>query len=140
MVEAAAQLPRIGIEVWLLSETLEVGANQRFIGPEGVGDRWSWLCSVAPFLNVVRLLIKRRRLHHHWLRHQLQLLNRLSHALKRTAQILLEPLHAASNGIGLANEASCNLLFKLQLALVEAVDVLLQYSAALLQLGQGEVD
>ena len=44
-VQAAAQLPGVGVEVGLLQEAFEVGADQLLIGAEGVGQRRGCACA-----------------------------------------------------------------------------------------------
>ena len=131
-VDAAPQVPGVGVDVGLFEEALQGLADQLFIGAEGVGHRGR-RCALSGLLRrrcVVCRLIEGGGLHHHRLHHQLQVFHALHQVLQGAAQVLLEALHAAGDGVGLAGEVGLQFGLELLLAGAEGVDLRFQGIAA----------
>ena len=135
-IEAAAQVPGVGVEIGLAEELVQPLADQGFVLAEqarrcrGLGRR------AADRAPGGLLQVEGGGLHHHRLHHQLHLFGGHGQLLEGPHQIVLEALHPPGHPIGLAGEAALDLPLHLVAAALQLGHLLLQGLAFVLQLGQ----
>ena len=142
LIEAAAQLPGIGMEIRVIAKGIQPFADQAgFASKEAAGTNgrrgWFLLAGLGGLL--LLLLIQGRGLHRQGFRHQLQLLNAAGQIHQGPLQVVLKSFDAAAEAIGLAGEVAADLLLELIAALLQFFDFPFQGLALLLQFLQGQL-
>ena len=139
-IQAAAQVPGVGVEIGLAEELVQPLADQGFVLAEQArGGRGLGRAAGGPARGGGLLLVEGGGLHHQGLHHQLHLLGGHGQLLEGPHQVILEALDPPGDAIGLAGEAALDLPSHLVAAALQLGHLLLEDLAFLLELPPDEL-